>query len=85
MQVRFNDNLGSRDGERLGVDFRQCLHGAEVDVPDEVAKRLIAGRFAVAVEEVEAQRPLKTRGVRKPDIQSQEPEASSKGEKKPSA
>lgn len=98
MKVRIKDNLGSRDGESLGVDFRQCTKGAELDVSDELAKRLIDGRFAVGVEDT-SPRPVKLKGVpseptlrkRQPDIQaddsskSVEPEAVPKGEKKPSA
>jgi hypothetical protein len=89
--IRFKDNLGSRDGELLGVDSRQCTKGAELDVTDEVAKRLIDGRFAVAVEDTSPP-PAKLKGVppeaamrSKTDVKSVEPEAVPKGEKKPSA
>lgn len=97
MLIRFKDNLGSRDAQSLGVDFRECTKGAEIDVPDDQAKRIVDGGFAVVVEP--AASAVKLHGVpseptlrrKKPDVQaddsskSVEPEAVPKGEKKPSA
>lgn len=88
MRVQFRDNLGSSDAASLGVDFRQCTRGAEIDVPDDVAQRLIEKRFAV--ESAITEPPVKLKGVKKPDLQSEptdksmEPEAVPKGVKKTS-
>lgn len=41
MKVTFRVNLGSTDATRLGIDnFAECLAGAEVAVPESVAKAL---------------------------------------------
>lgn len=50
MKVLFRVNLGSRDAEHLGIDFRDCTCGAEVDLPDSVAEILVGRGIAESRE-----------------------------------
>lgn len=49
MRVKFRDNLGSRDAEGHSLDFRECLHGTEHDVPDAVGRILVHKGIATEV------------------------------------
>lgn len=75
MLVRFRVNLGSRDAESLGVDFRKCSAGMTCDVPDAAAQWLVKRRIA---------EPVTVRGVAKPAEISQSKPAPLAAKVKPS-
>ena len=56
MRVQCKVNLGSRDADRIGVDFRQFQAGAEVEVTDSIGRVLVSSGIAVEM-------PTQVRGV----------------------
>ena len=50
MFVQLIDNLGSNDAEPLGLNFRECLKGATLEVAEAVGEKLLRKRLAVEVE-----------------------------------
>ena len=46
MLVKFRTNLGSNDAARFGLDHRECLGGASVDVPQSTGEALCKLGFA---------------------------------------
>lgn len=72
MLVRFSQNLGSRDAEALGLDYRKCQTGMEVECQDRAAARLLEKRLAVEVKVVKAVSPPPSiAAVKQPDIQAE--------------
>lgn len=75
MQVRFKVNLGSRDAERLGLDFDNCLAGTTREVQDKAGEWLIVHGIAEQLESKlkptvgAAQRPAIAE-ARSPEIQA---------------
>lgn len=46
MHVRFRVNLGSRDAERHGLDFRLCEQGMMCNVPEKAGQWLVGRGIA---------------------------------------
>jgi hypothetical protein len=82
MRVTFKINLGSRDADRLGLDYSKCRRGDCLDLTDELGEKLCKSGFASEVVNVKA--PVKLEAVPIVDIQTSEPAAKPKGNKKPS-
>lgn len=49
MKVKFRTNVGSRDAAKFDLDFRLCQYGAEVELDDEVAEKVVDCGLAVVV------------------------------------
>lgn len=49
MIVKFRTNLGSRDAETHGLDFRSCCEGMEVNISNKAGESLTRKGFAVEV------------------------------------
>jgi hypothetical protein len=64
MRVKFVVNLGSKDAVKLGLDHRQCVVDAIVEVSDEAGKALCA--VGVATQQAEPAAPPKPPEVVKP-------------------
>lgn len=50
MRVLFKVNLGSMDAGQLGLDFKGCTVGAEVDCDSAAGKWLVSKGIATAVD-----------------------------------
>ena len=49
MRVTFNTNLGSRDAERCGIDFKLATGGSELDCDEQSGKWLVSQGIATEV------------------------------------
>lgn len=80
MLVRFKVNLGTNDSIPLGLDYKLCGKGMELDVAEKAGAWLVAKGHAVEVEEVQAvAKPAEIQGV--PESKPAPPVARHKPEK----
>lgn len=69
MTVVFKTNLGSMDAKKFGLDHKECVQGATVDVSEDAATALKDAGIAVSPEEAKTNELIQSSlGVSKEDF-----------------